>query len=131
LLVSVVSSIAAVFITLPLAAYIILFIGTKMITKNHRRSVRISMDISTVFFIFSVSYLIHAIWGQFLIWLILIVMIGLAALVVVVHYKVKQEIDIHKVLRGFWRLNFAFFFCAYLLLMMVGLAIRLTSTLNS
>ncbi|WP_409305322.1 DUF3397 domain-containing protein [Peribacillus sp. SCS-155] len=124
------SGVAATFITVPIAAYILLFIAAKVLTKNHRRSVRLSMDISTIFFILSVYYLIHAIWGHFLIWVILLVMIAIAATVVIVHYKIKQEIDIRRVLKGFWRLNFAFFLCAYFVLLFIGMVWRLTNVLT-
>lgn len=120
------SSVAATFITVPLIAYIILFITIKQITKNHRRAVHLAMDICTILFILSVHYLIVAIWGQSVFWLLLIIMIGLAFLVVIVHYKVKEEIDIHKVLKGFWRINFVFFFCAYFILVLFGLVYRIT-----
>jgi hypothetical protein len=123
------SSVAATLITIPLIAYLMLFMVTKQITKNHRRAAHLSMDISTILFILSVHYLILAIWGYSAFWLLLIIIIALALLVVVVHYKVKEEIDIGKVAKGFWRINFAFFFCAYFILVLLGLAYRVTNAL--
>ncbi|MDQ0217184.1 DUF3397 domain-containing protein [Peribacillus cavernae] len=123
------SSVFATFITIPLIAYIILFVSFKQITKNHRRAVHLSMDISTLLFILSVHYLIVAIWGHSVFWLLLMVMIALAVLVVIVHYKVKNEVDIHKVIKGFWRVNFAFFFCTHIILVLCGLVYRIATAL--
>ncbi|RFU60320.1 DUF3397 domain-containing protein [Bacillus sp. V59.32b] len=121
------SAIAATIITIPFFAYLIFFVIAKQITKNHRRAVHLSMDFSTLLFILSVHYLILAIWGESVFWLLLLIMIALALLVVIVHYKVKGEIVIHKVAKGFWRMNFAFFFCAYFILVLCGLVYRVTS----
>ncbi|RFU63378.1 DUF3397 domain-containing protein [Peribacillus glennii] len=130
-MISIFSSLAATFITIPVFAYIILFILIKQLTKNHRRAVHLAMDISAVLFIFSVHYLILAIWGRSVFWLLLIIMIALAFLVVIVHYKVKEEIDIRKVFRGFWRINFAVFFCAYFILVIFGVVYRISAVLVS
>ena len=96
-----VSSLAAIFITLPFIGYVIFFISAKQFTRNHKRSVQFAMDMSTLFFVLSVHYLIVTIW-------------------------VKGEIIFQKVLKGFWRVNFAFFFCAYLLLFSIGFITRIT-----
>lgn len=118
------SAIAATIITIPMLGYLLFFVIAKQITKNHQRAVRLSMDISTLLFIVSVHYLILAIWGESLFWLLLLIMIALAVLVVIVHYQVKGEIVIHKVAKGFWRINFAFFCCAYFVLVLCGIVYR-------
>ncbi|PLT34308.1 DUF3397 domain-containing protein [Bacillus sp. V5-8f] len=125
------SSLAATFVTLPVIAYIILFILIKQMTRNHRRAVHLAMDISSILFIFAVHYLILAIWERSLFWLLLLIMIGLAFVVVIVHYKLKEEIDIQKVFRGIWRINFAFFLCAYFLLILFGVVYRISNVLIS
>ena len=126
---NVVSSLAAIFITLPFIGYLIFFISAKQITGNHRRAVQFAMDMSTVLFVLSVHYLIVTIWGVHIFWVILLIMIMIAAMVVLVHYKVKEEIVFRKVIKGFWRVNFAFFFCAYLLLFSIGVITSITKIL--
>lgn len=126
-----VSSIAAVFITLPFIGYIIFFISAKQFTRNHKRSVQFAMDMSTLLFIVSVHYLIVTIWDKHIFWLIMLIMIANALVVVLVHYKVKGEIIFQKVLKGFWRVNFAFFLCAYLLLFSIGLITSITKILTT
>ncbi|MFD9624420.1 DUF3397 domain-containing protein [Peribacillus muralis] len=123
---NVVSSVAAIFITLPFIGYILFFIGAKQITRNHRRSVQFAMDMSAILFVISVHYLIIAIWDKHILWVILLIMIGNAFVVAMVHYKLKEEIIFRKVVKGFWRVNFAFFFVVYILLFSIGLITSIT-----
>jgi len=121
----VVSAFVATFVTLPILGYIVFFTVAKQMTKNHRRSVRIAMDLSTIFFIFAVNYLITVIWNKQLFWVLMLIVLTIACTVVLVHYKVKQEIVFSKVLKGVWRLNFACFFCTYCALVLYGLFTRI------
>ncbi|SIQ77845.1 Protein of unknown function [Peribacillus simplex] len=127
----VVSNLAAIFITLPFVGYLLFFISAKQFTGNHRRSVQFAMDMSTLLFILSVHYLIITIWDKQILWVIMLIMIINAFVVVLVHYKVKEEIIFHKVLKGFWRVNFAFFFAAYLLLFSIGIITSITKILTT
>ncbi|WP_153124243.1 DUF3397 domain-containing protein [Peribacillus tepidiphilus] len=118
------SWLVATFITIPVLGYIVFFVISKQITKNHRKAVQASIDLSTILFICSVHYLIKAIWGLSLIWVIILTMLIMAIIVVLVHYKVKEEIVLDKIFKGFWRVNFLLFFCAYLLLVLYGMIVR-------
>lgn len=126
----VVSSFVATLVMLPILSYIIIFIVAKKWIKNHRRSVQMAMDISTIFFIVSVHYLILAIWDKHLFWIILLIVLTIACCVVIVHYKVNQEIKFEKVLKGFWRLNFICFFCVYSLLFIYGVISRILTVVT-
>jgi hypothetical protein len=124
------SSIIASFVTIPLLGYIIVFVISKCLTKKHHKSVRIALDFTTCFLVLAVHYLIKAIWGISLLWVIFIVMILVAVLFVLMHWKTRQEIDFVKVLKGFWRFNFLLFSCAYLLLLIYGLISRVRMTIT-
>ncbi len=121
----VVSGLVATLVMLPILSYLIVFIVAKKWTKNHRQSVQIAMDLSTILFIVSVHYLILTIWNKHLFWLILLIVLCIACCVVIVHYKVNKEIVLKKVLRGIWRLNFMCFFCVYFLLFIFGVISRI------
>lgn len=121
----VLAGLLATLVTLPILSYILIFIVAKKWTRNHRRSVQIAMDISTIFFITSVHYIILAIWGKHLFWMILLIVLAIACSVVIIHYKVNQEIVFEKVLKGFWRVNFMCFFCVYSLLFIYGVISRI------
>lgn len=120
-MVSFFSSIIAAFVTIPLLGYLIVFILCKQITKKHKKSVRIALDVSTLLFIISVHYLILAIWEQSFLWVIFLFLLVLAIIFVLLHWKVKHEINIPLVFKGFWRFNFLLFFTAYIVLTVIGL----------
>lgn len=124
------SNVAAAFITIPILGYIIIFIVSKQVTKQHRRSVQIALDGSTLFFIISVHYLIMTIWDKSFLWLILILILLIGVAVVFLHWKVKEEIDYHKVFRGFWRFNFLVFFSAYTILLIIGIIQSVSSAVS-
>ena len=104
----------------------------KLITKNTRKSVHVALDSTTILFIISVHFLILTIWDKSLFWLIILVLILIATLFVLVHWKVKEEIILKKVMKGFWRFNFILFLLAYLTLTLYGLIHRaLTFTFSN
>jgi hypothetical protein len=118
------SAIISIFITFPFLGLMIVFFVTKFMSKNTRRSVHRALDYSTILFVISVHFLIETIWGKSLIWLIILVMILIAMVFVFAHWKVKEEIILKKVVKGFWRFNFLLFLLAYLSLTLYGLIHR-------
>ena len=120
------SAFVAILITVPMIGYLAVFIISKQITGNHRQSVNLAIDFSTFLLVLSVHFLIVTIWGKSFLWLILVVLFGLAAVFVWIHWKYKEEIIMPKVFKGFWRFNFLLFFSAYIILVVFGLFQRLT-----
>ena len=121
MIVTILTSIISVFFTVPLLGLIIVFVPSLLITKNSRKAVHFALDYSTLLFIISVHFLIVTILGKSFFWLIILEMILSAMLFSIVHWKVKGEIVINKVLKGVWRFNFLFFFTAYIVLTLFGL----------
>ena len=118
------SSIISIFFALPFLGFLLVFIITKLVTNNNRKSVHRALDYSTILFVISVHFLIETIWGKSLFWLIILIMILIAMIFVFVHWKVKEEIVLRKVLKGFWRFNFILFLLAYITLTLFGLLHR-------
>lgn len=115
------SNLAAIFVTIPILAYVLIFVISKQITKQHRRAVRYALDGSTLLFIISVHFLITTIWEKSFLWLILLLILIIGVAVAFLNWKVKQEIDYNRVFRGFWRFNFLMFFSAYIILIIIGI----------
>lgn len=113
-----------IFFMVPLLGFIIIFFLYKMITKNSRKSFHLALDLSTILFILSVHFLTMTIWGESFFGMIVIFLILIAMAFVVVHWKVKGEIVLNKVFKGFWRFNFLIFFFAYITLTVYGLLHR-------
>lgn len=118
------SSIISIFFALPFLGFIVVFFAMKLMTKNTRRSVHVALDSTTILFIISVHFLIVTIWDKSFFWLIILLMILIAMIFVFVHWKVKEEIILNKVIKGFWRFNFILFLLAYLSLTLYGLIHR-------
>jgi Protein of unknown function (DUF3397) len=116
-----ISSIITIFLTVPLLGFITIFIINKLITKNARKSFHKALDYSTILFIMAVHFLVTTIWGKSLFWLILLVLIIIAMVFVLIHWKIKGEIILPKVFKGFWRFNFLIFFIAYVSLTLFGI----------
>lgn len=115
------SSIIAAFVTIPLLGYLVVFIVCKQVIKQHKKSVHIALDVSTLLFIISVHFLILAIFEQSFLWVIILFLLVLAIIFVLLHWKIKHEINIPLVFKGFWRFNFLLFFTAYIVLTVLGL----------
>ncbi|MDQ0273900.1 DUF3397 domain-containing protein [Cytobacillus purgationiresistens] len=120
------ASVIATFITLPMLGYLIVFVITKQVTKQHKRSVSAALDVSTLLLIISVHYLIISIWKQSLLWVILLLLLFTAIIFVISYWKIKQEIDFLRIFKGFWRANFLIFFTAYIILTLIGIFQRVT-----
>ncbi|MEW9050367.1 MAG: DUF3397 domain-containing protein [Neobacillus sp.] len=121
---SVISLLLAIFLTIPVLGFILIFILARVITNNLRSSLHKAFDYSTLLFILAVHFLIITIWGKSFLWLIVLFMIIIAMAFAIIHWKVKGEIDFNKVFKGFWRFNFLFFFIAYFTLTVFGLLHR-------
>jgi hypothetical protein len=126
---SVVSSVIATLITVPCLVYILIFIISKLLTKNHRRAVQTALDFSTFFFILSVHFLLLAIWGKSFLWAIFIFIFTCAIIFVIINWKLKGEIVLSRCFKGFWRFCFLVFFIMYLILTIYGVIQRITSHL--
>ncbi|MBS4177221.1 DUF3397 domain-containing protein [Lederbergia citrea] len=118
------SSLAAIFVTLPVLLYILIFILTKQLTNNHRKAKSAAMNATTIVLIFSVHFLILAIWAKSLIWIIFLFMLITAIVFTYIYWKIREEIVYPKVFLGYWRLNFLLFSVLYIALLLYGAATR-------
>lgn len=118
---SFISSIITIFLTVPLLGFIMIYVLNKLLTKNTRKSFHKALDYSTLLFIVAVHFLLLTIWGKSFFGLILLILLVIAMIFVVIHWKIKGEIILAKVFKGFWRFNFLIFFLAYVSLTIFGI----------
>lgn len=118
------STVAALFITLPVLLYFIVFIVTKQWTKNHRKAMSAAINFTTFILIFSVHFLIVAIWARSFIWVIILFMLSTAIVFTFIFWKTKEEIVFPKIFTGVWRLNFLLLSAVYVGLLLYGAASR-------
>lgn len=119
--------IVATFVTLPVFAFYLAYIICVKITKNKKNSLKLAVDSSSCFFIIAVYFIAYEIWSQSLLWLIIIFIIVTAMIFTIIHWKVSEDIQFGKLLKGIWRFNFFLFVFVYIFLSVYGLVIRLSS----
>jgi Protein of unknown function (DUF3397) len=124
---SVLAGIMATFVTIPVLSFLISYMISRKVTKNKRKSFHISTDIMTLFLILSVNYLALAIWGESFLWLIALLLLVIAIITVFLQWKIQQDVQLKKVVKGFWRISFLLFFVGHIGLTIYGLVFRIYS----
>lgn len=119
--------ILATIVTLPLLAFYLIYLVSVKTTKDKKSSLKLAVDISTVSFIAAVYFIAFEIWSQSLLWLILLIILVAASIFTFIHWKVSEDIQFLKLVKGIWRLNFLLFFVMYFILSLYGLYIRIFS----
>lgn len=119
--------VVATFVTLPIFAFYLIYLVSVKTTKNKKKSIKLAVDTSAILFVIAVYFISYEIWSQSLLWLIITLIIIVAMLFTIIHWKVSEDIQLDKLLKGFWRFNFLLFFFMYLLLSVYGLVIRIYS----
>ncbi|WP_160720172.1 DUF3397 domain-containing protein [Bacillus sp. USDA818B3_A] len=118
------SSVLTIFFAIPILGTILVFTVIKITLKTTKKALHRALDYTTILYIISVHFLIITLWEKSFFWLIILVMLMIAMVFVFVHWKVKQEIIVKRVWKGYWRFNFILFFFAYFLLTLYGLVSR-------
>ncbi|HEY4553527.1 MAG TPA: DUF3397 domain-containing protein [Bacillaceae bacterium] len=122
---SVVSNLAALFITLPALFYLTVFIIVKQWTNDHRKAIDMAINGTTFILVVSVHFLIIAIWSRSMAGVIILFMLITALLFSILYWKKRDEIIFGKVFKGYWRLSFLLFSFVYLGLLLYGIATRI------
>jgi hypothetical protein len=123
-LVTILSSLLSVFLAIPLLGFILVFGICKLMKKSTRNSMRLALDLTTVLFILAVHFLLIAICGKSYLWLIIVIMMLIAMAFTTIHWKIRREVVVSRVLKGIWRFNFLFFLLVYIALTFYGMIER-------
>lgn len=115
------SQLISFLVVFPIITLFIVFVISKLITKKHRFSIHLALDISTFFFILSVHFLIQSIWNTSLFIYIIIFILLIGMIFVIIHWKLKEEMEYKKIFKGIWRITFLLFFTLYVVLLIYGL----------
>ncbi|MCU9612208.1 DUF3397 domain-containing protein [Caldibacillus lycopersici] len=114
------SSILAIFIIAPVLLFVIIFFLSKYWIHDTRRSIQISADSTTLFFILSVHFIILAVWEKSLLSLLILLLLLTALCFAYLYWKLKGELNYGKIFRGFWRFSFLLYFTLYVFLIIFG-----------
>lgn len=115
------SQLISFLVVFPIFTLFIVFVISKLITKKHRFSIHLALDISTFFFILSVHFLIQSIWNTSLFIYIIIFILLIGMIFVIIHWKLKEEMEYKKIFKGIWRITFLLFFTLYVVFLIYGL----------
>ncbi len=112
-------------ITLPIPMTVIVYMLTRKVSRNKRKSLHVTVNSMTLLYILAVNATLGAIFGQSFFWYILIFLLVLLGMFVFLQWKYKEEIHFSKAWRGFWRFSFVLFAFIYIGLTLFGLTDRL------
>jgi TctA family transporter len=123
-----ISGVLATIVTVPfLGLALIYYISLKLLQDN-KRAMKLAADCSTILFIISVHFIVFEIWQQSYLWLILIVILSTAIGMAILQRSLYEDIDIVKLLKGTWRVNFLLFVLCYIVLFTYGLTAKIISS---
>lgn len=114
------SGIITIFIIAPVLLFILIYLISRLITGEAKRSLQLSADLSTFFFIISVHFIVFVIWQRSLIFILLFVLVLSLAAFGYLYYSIHGNWDYKKIVKGAWRFNFLLFLCLYLGFMVYG-----------
>ncbi|SFE41158.1 DUF3397 domain-containing protein [Alteribacillus iranensis] len=119
--------ILATMISIPFLAWYGVYIVTVKWTKQKGKAVRLAADTSTLLFILSVHFLILAIWGKSMFWFLILIVLAIAIVFTILHYRSHEEVEFLKLMKGIWRFTFFLFCSAYVVLFIYGMISYLLS----
>ncbi|MCM3003875.1 DUF3397 domain-containing protein [Priestia koreensis] len=119
------AGVIATFVTVPFLAFLLSYIVFRKVTKNNLKSFRISVDVTTIFLIGSVYHATYVIWGKSYLWAICLVLLLTAIMLFLLHWKYKQDIQLRRIWKGFWRMNFLLFTVGYAAFAIYGVVARI------
>lgn len=107
---------------IPVIPFVVAFFAAKLYTKDTKRSIRLAMDVTTVFLIGIVAVLFDRQFGsRFGLYGILLFMILGAGLLGNAQFRKRGNVDAKKIFRTVWRLGFFSMAVLYVLFMLIGL----------
>ncbi|KGX88549.1 DUF3397 domain-containing protein [Pontibacillus litoralis] len=121
---SIVVYLIAICITLPIPMTVIVYWLTRKITNNKKRSLHVTVNTTTLFYILAVHFTLQTIFEQSFLLYILLLLLCLLSLFVYLQWKYREEVKIRRAWKGFWRFTFLLFSFAYVLLTLYGLTVR-------
>ncbi|WP_078547321.1 DUF3397 domain-containing protein [Litchfieldia alkalitelluris] len=124
-MISIVAGLTATLMTIPLIALLAVYLISRRVIKNSKKSILLTVDLTTILFIFSVHYILLALVGQSYLWLIITVLLLTILIFTLIYWNKTREFNIKPVLKGFWRFSFFLFAGTYILLMISGVIFRI------
>jgi len=115
------NTIAAIAIV-PIIPFVITYIGYSFMESDRKKSIRLAMDVSTLFFLICVSALFNLLFhSNFGLYLILLMMVIGAGLLGNAQYRKSGVISWKRIVKVIWRLTFFVTVSLYIILVLFAL----------
>ncbi|MRG85503.1 DUF3397 family protein [Salinibacillus xinjiangensis] len=111
----------AVFSTVPLIAFICIYVLTRYVSKDYKKAVRLAADVTTIFLIISVSVGLEVTLSFSVWWMIFLLLILFMALFIILQWKFQEEVVFRQAFKRFWRFSFLLFTLLYILTVIFGI----------
>ncbi|MBU9720453.1 MULTISPECIES: DUF3397 domain-containing protein [Bacillaceae] len=119
--------IAATLVTVPLLGLYLVYLVAVKSTRNKLFSIKLAVDCTTLLFMIAVYFIILQIWNLSLTWLFILFFLLSGIIFTFVHWKLYEDINIQKVMKGVWRFQFFVFFFLYFVLIFLGVIVTYAS----
>lgn len=119
--------IAATLVTIPLIGLYLVYIIAVKTTHNKLYSIKLAVDCTSLLFMVAVYFIIIEIWAVKLAWLFVLFFLFTGAVFTIIHWRMHEDIQLRRVIKGVWRMQFFVFFCLYFLLILYGLFSKMYS----
>ena len=107
---------------IPFLSFAFVYIITFRLTKQKKRAIHWSMDVTTVLLIMAVGALWQYIWGSFVGgWVALALLLLLYVALALLQIWLKGKLDWERLARRGWRLSFMLFSTLYLVFFVIGM----------
>jgi hypothetical protein len=107
---------------MPVIPFAAVYLGTYLLSRDRKQSLRLAMDVTMVFLIGSVSGLFNQLFGgSFGFYGILLVMLISAGLLGNLQYRTKDRLDPVRIIRVIWRIGFFVLALLYIIFLIFGL----------
>jgi hypothetical protein len=125
-----ISGVLATIVTIPFIGFALIFFISSKILLDNKRAIKIAADGSTILFMISVHFIVFEIWQQSFLWLILILILTTAIVMALLQRSLYEDIEIVKLLKGTWRVNFLLFVLCYIVLFTYGLTAKVITAFS-
>lgn len=124
-------TVLAVFIFSPILLFFLIFIVSRLWRNQWLTSVQTAADLSTLFFVLAVHFLLVTVWNQRWLFPVFIVLATIIAILLFIHRMLHGTMNYPKVIKFLWRACFLFFFLLYVILFTAGIIKYVIGTIST
>ncbi|MBB6455019.1 fatty acid desaturase [Salirhabdus euzebyi] len=117
--------IIALFITIPILSFFIIFFVMLKLTQQKSKAVRRAADMTTILLLIAVATALRITFGTFILPWLIIFLILMFGTILYFQWKTQEEVLFLKAFKSFWRVSFLLFTCVYFVTVFYGILIRI------